>query len=290
MSSDEAALPRGDATGQPGPRWSGRRRSGRCGRPMPTIAKLPDMAPSPLPVSTADVGAILLSKQTFLRTNLDQAIASLTADGTIAAHSEGRELSRHAGAVTVTDDRPAIQVDHVSKRYGRTLALTDVSFDVRAGSCSRCSVPTAPARPRCCTSSAPSCNPTAAPRASADIDVIAHPTRARRDVGVVFQEPSLDDRLTVYEKSELSWPGLRRPAQAAAAADRGDAGTGGTDRVARQAGAHVVLRHEASASRSPARWSTTPASCSSTNRPSGWMRNRASGSGSISAACAASAN
>jgi polar amino acid transport system substrate-binding protein len=48
------------------------------------IAKLPQMAPSPLPVSTADVGAILLSKQSFLRSSIDQAIASLTADGTIA--------------------------------------------------------------------------------------------------------------------------------------------------------------------------------------------------------------
>ncbi len=48
------------------------------------IAKLPEIAPSPLPVSTADVGAILLSKQAFLRSSVDQAIASLTADGTIA--------------------------------------------------------------------------------------------------------------------------------------------------------------------------------------------------------------
>ena len=48
------------------------------------IAKLPEMAPSPLPVSTADVGAILLSRQMFLRNSVDQAIASLTADGTIA--------------------------------------------------------------------------------------------------------------------------------------------------------------------------------------------------------------
>ena len=48
------------------------------------IAKLPEMAPSPLPISTADVGAILLSKQAFLRSSIDQAIASLTADGTIA--------------------------------------------------------------------------------------------------------------------------------------------------------------------------------------------------------------
>jgi polar amino acid transport system substrate-binding protein len=50
----------------------------------PDIAKLPAMAPTPLPVSTADVGAILLSRQMFLRSSLDQAIVSLTADGTIA--------------------------------------------------------------------------------------------------------------------------------------------------------------------------------------------------------------
>jgi polar amino acid transport system substrate-binding protein len=49
------------------------------------IARLPEMAPNPLPVSTADVGAILLSKQAFLRSSIDQAIASLTADGSIAA-------------------------------------------------------------------------------------------------------------------------------------------------------------------------------------------------------------
>jgi hypothetical protein len=42
------------------------------------------MAPNPLPVSTADVGAILLSKQAFLRSSIDQAIVSLTADGTLA--------------------------------------------------------------------------------------------------------------------------------------------------------------------------------------------------------------
>lgn len=48
------------------------------------IKSLHEIAPAPLPVSTADVGAILLSKQAFLRSSIDQAIASLTADGTIA--------------------------------------------------------------------------------------------------------------------------------------------------------------------------------------------------------------
>jgi polar amino acid transport system substrate-binding protein len=51
----------------------------------PAFAKLRSIAPSPLPASSLDVGAVLLTRETFLRTNLDQAIAALTADGTIAA-------------------------------------------------------------------------------------------------------------------------------------------------------------------------------------------------------------
>lgn len=84
MSSDEAAL-RAVISGTTGAAlvwapalWALRKTDAG-------IAKLPEMAASPLPVSTADVVAILLSKQTFLRSSIDQAIASLTADGTIAA-------------------------------------------------------------------------------------------------------------------------------------------------------------------------------------------------------------
>ena len=49
------------------------------------IAKLRVIAPAPLPVSTADVGAAMLANEAFLRSSVDQAIASLTADGTIKA-------------------------------------------------------------------------------------------------------------------------------------------------------------------------------------------------------------
>jgi polar amino acid transport system substrate-binding protein len=49
----------------------------------PAFAKLRIIAPKPMPVSTVDVGAVLLARETFLRANVDQAIAALTADGTI---------------------------------------------------------------------------------------------------------------------------------------------------------------------------------------------------------------
>lgn len=50
----------------------------------PAFAKLRTIALRPLPDATADVGAVLLTRETFLRTNLDQAIAALTQDGSIA--------------------------------------------------------------------------------------------------------------------------------------------------------------------------------------------------------------
>jgi polar amino acid transport system substrate-binding protein len=84
MSSDEAAL-RATISGTTGAALVWAPALWALGKTDPAIAKLPQMAPSPLPVSTADVGAILLSKQSFLRSSIDQAIASLTADGTIAA-------------------------------------------------------------------------------------------------------------------------------------------------------------------------------------------------------------
>jgi len=46
---------------------------------------LVDMAPAPLPVTTVAVGAVMLSRRSFLRSSLDNAIASLAADGSLAA-------------------------------------------------------------------------------------------------------------------------------------------------------------------------------------------------------------
>ena len=47
-------------------------------------ANLRIIAPDPLPATALGVGALLLSEQTFLRTAIDEAIAALRADGTIA--------------------------------------------------------------------------------------------------------------------------------------------------------------------------------------------------------------
>ncbi len=88
MSSDEAAL-RAVVEGKIGAALVWAPALWALGKTNPDIAKLPQMAPSPLPVSVADVGAILLSRQVFLRSSIDRAIVSLTADGTIAGILKG---------------------------------------------------------------------------------------------------------------------------------------------------------------------------------------------------------
>ncbi len=54
-------------------------------RSDPGLAKLRVIAPRPAPDSSVDVGATLLARESFLRSSVDQAIAALTADGTIQA-------------------------------------------------------------------------------------------------------------------------------------------------------------------------------------------------------------
>jgi polar amino acid transport system substrate-binding protein len=88
VASDEAALL--DVTGGKlaaalvwGPSFWGLQKAN------PAFAKLRIIAPRPLPASGADVGAVMLTRETFLRTSVDQAIAALTADGTVAAILKG---------------------------------------------------------------------------------------------------------------------------------------------------------------------------------------------------------
>jgi polar amino acid transport system substrate-binding protein len=51
----------------------------------PTLAGLRQISPRPLPETTVGIGAIVLANETFLRKSVDDAIAALTADGTIEA-------------------------------------------------------------------------------------------------------------------------------------------------------------------------------------------------------------
>jgi ABC-2 type transport system ATP-binding protein len=100
----------------------------------------------------------------------------------------------------------AIQVGAVSKRYGRTLALNGISFDVKREELFALLGPNGAGKTTLLHILCTILQPDSGTVRIGGLDVIAQPTRGRRDVGVVFQEPSLDDRLTVHEN--LNFHGL----------------------------------------------------------------------------------
>jgi ABC-2 type transport system ATP-binding protein len=101
---------------------------------------------------------------------------------------------------------PMVAIDGVTKRYGRTLALDAVSFDVGRGQLFALLGPNGAGKTTLLHILCTILKPDGGTAAINGIDVVARPLQARRALGVVFQEPSLDDRLTVYEN--LNFHGL----------------------------------------------------------------------------------
>jgi ABC-2 type transport system ATP-binding protein len=98
---------------------------------------------------------------------------------------------------------PAVAIDHISKRYGRTLALDDVTFEVARGDVFALLGPNGAGKTTLLHILCTILRPDAGTARIGGIDVMKDPLGARRSLGVVFQEPSLDDRLTVTENLEF---------------------------------------------------------------------------------------
>jgi ABC-2 type transport system ATP-binding protein len=98
---------------------------------------------------------------------------------------------------------PAICLDAVSKRYGRTLALDDVTLDVGNNQLFALLGPNGAGKTTLMHILCTLLRPDEGQAFVAGIDVMRQPLQARRRLGIVFQEPSLDDRLSVYENLDL---------------------------------------------------------------------------------------
>jgi ABC-2 type transport system ATP-binding protein len=101
---------------------------------------------------------------------------------------------------------PAVQIEGVTKRYGRTLALDNVSFDVRPNELFALLGPNGAGKTTLLHILCTILRPDSGTARISGIDVVKNPLEGRRNLGVVFQEPSLDDRLTLYEN--LNFHGL----------------------------------------------------------------------------------
>ena len=106
-----------------------------------------------------------------------------------------------------TPDTPpspaAIRIDAVSKRYGRVLALDGVSFAVRERELFALLGPNGAGKTTLMHILCTLLRPDEGKAEVAGHDVVRAPLQARSRLGIIFQEPSLDDRLTVRENLNL---------------------------------------------------------------------------------------
>jgi len=104
----------------------------------------------------------------------------------------------------VSGPRPAaIEVAGVGKRYGRTVALQDINLRVEDGQMFALLGPNGAGKTTLVHILCTIHRPDEGRVEMRGFDVVRRPVQARRALGVVFQEPSLDDRLTVAENLDF---------------------------------------------------------------------------------------
>jgi len=94
---------------------------------------------------------------------------------------------------------PVIVVERVTHRYGERVALREVTFEVKAGEIFALLGPNGGGKTTLFRILATALIPTSGDVRIFGHDVRAHPERVRWHVGVVFQSPSVDGKLTVWE-------------------------------------------------------------------------------------------
>ena len=98
---------------------------------------------------------------------------------------------------------PAVEVSHLAKQFDGVTAVQDLSFSVQPGELFGFLGPNGAGKTTTinilCTLLAP-----ASGRASvAGFDCLREPVQVRRSIGIIFQDPSLDERLTAWENLEF---------------------------------------------------------------------------------------
>lgn len=96
-----------------------------------------------------------------------------------------------------------IEVQDLVKRYGDVEAVRGVTFSVREGEIFGFLGPNGAGKTTTIKMLCTLLDPTDGTASLAGFDILARPSDVRRAIGVIFQEPSLDDRLTARENLEL---------------------------------------------------------------------------------------
>ena len=97
----------------------------------------------------------------------------------------------------------SISVDQLTKRYGGFTAVNSISFEVEDGELFGFLGPNGAGKSTTINVLCTLLRPTAGRASVNGLDVVAQPGLVRRSIGIIFQDPSLDDRLTAGENLEF---------------------------------------------------------------------------------------
>jgi ABC-2 type transport system ATP-binding protein len=121
---------------------------------------------------------------------------------------EVRHTSRRQGPeLDAARTGPVVEVDGLIKRYGRgdgaLIAVNDIRFDVRAGEVFGFLGPNGAGKTTTISVLCTLLQPNAGTVRVAGFDVAREPDAVRRTIGVIFQDPTLDNQLTAQENLDF---------------------------------------------------------------------------------------
>jgi ABC-2 type transport system ATP-binding protein len=103
----------------------------------------------------------------------------------------------------MNESRPAIRVEHLVKTFGDVTAVDDVSFEVRTGEIFAFLGPNGAGKTTTIRMLTTLLRPTSGSLTLDGLDPVTQRDDVRRRIGVVFQDPSLDQDLTAWENMEI---------------------------------------------------------------------------------------
>jgi ABC-2 type transport system ATP-binding protein len=101
--------------------------------------------------------------------------------------------------MSVSTQTPAVEVEGVVRRFDDLIAVDGISFSVRAGEIFGFLGPNGAGKSTTIKILCTLLYPSAGHARVAGYDVVAEPAKVRRSLGLLFQDPSVDDRLTARE-------------------------------------------------------------------------------------------
>ena len=118
--------------------------------------------------------------------------------------ASGRQVKSSSKAPTVRQDETVIDIEKITKRYNHGVtAVKGLDLQIKQGEVFGLLGPNGAGKTTLISMLCTLIRPTSGTARVAGIDIRTHPSDVRKNIGIVFQEPSVDDLLTGRENLEL---------------------------------------------------------------------------------------